>query len=129
MKPRHWFNLILVSAISAGIAYFAYQWAVTSYAEPACRAYAASRSLTYTAYEPAIFYVGSGQSNLGRDGDCKLQDASGNPETVTLVTASGPQFGAPFLTSFALRPDIIFGAAFFMVAFLFALMTRPFKKQ
>ena len=129
MKPRHWFNLILVSAISAGIAYFVFQWAVTSYAEPTCRAYAASQGLTYTGYEPAIFYVGSGQTNLGRDGDCKLQDANGNPKTVTLVTASGPQFGAPFLTSFALRPDIIFGAAFFVVAFLYAMITRPFIKQ
>jgi hypothetical protein len=129
MKPRHWFNLILVSAISAGIAYFVYHSALTSYAEPTCRAYAASESLTYTGYKPALFYVGSGQSNLGRDGDCKLVDASGNPKTVTLVTASGLQYGAPFLTSFALRPDIIFGAAFFVVAFLYAIITRPFNKQ
>jgi len=129
MKPRHWFNLILVSATSAVIAYFTLQWAVTSYATPTCRAYAESKGWTYTSYEPAYFYQGSGQSNLGRDGNCQLVDGNGTPKTITLVTASGPQFGAPILTSFALRPDIIFGASFFVVAFILAMVTRPFQKK
>ncbi|MEP6896237.1 MAG: hypothetical protein ABI986_11580 [Chloroflexota bacterium] len=129
MKPRHWFNLVLVSAISAGIAYLLLQWAVTSYAAPTCRAYAESKGLTYTSYEPAYLYQSSGQSNLGRDGDCQLVDGNGTPKTITLVTASGPQFGAPFFVSFALRPDIIFGASFFVVAFILAIITRPFQKK
>lgn len=130
MKPVHWFNLILVGSLAAAVTYFAYRWGVTSYADPTCRAYAASRGLTYLGYTPPDWNnSNTGSSHLGRDGDCELTNTIGEDKSVTLVTVSGPSYGAPILVSFALRPDIICIFSFIGIAFVLVVITRPFKRR
>ena len=122
MKPRHWINLIGVSLVAAFLALTAVRWAMTSYAEPTCRKFAAANNLTYVDYTlPDMNY--QGHSSLGRDGNCTLRRPGGTVRSVGLYAASGT-FGAPLLTSFALRPDLIFLFSFLGVAFVLALITR-----
>ncbi len=129
MKARHWINLIVVGSIAAAMTFFAYRWAVTSYAEPTCRQYAESQGLTYVSYTPPDWDSGTGTTHMSRDGNCQLTMSSGEAKTVSLVTASGLNFGAPFLVSFALRPDIIGIFSFMGVAFILASIGRIFKRS
>jgi len=122
MKPRHWINLIVVSLAAGLLALFSVRWAMASYAEPTCRKFGAANGLTYVDYTlPDMNY--QGHSPLASDGDCIYRRPDGTVRNVGLYTASGT-FGAPLLTSFALRPDIVFGFSFIAVALVLALITR-----
>jgi len=122
MKPRHWLNLIGVSLVAGVLALLAVRWATSSYAEPTCQRFAVANKLTFVRYAlPDMSYRGT--SALGNDGDCHFRRADGTDRTVGLYTASGT-YGAPLLVSFALRPDLIFMFAFFVVALALALVMR-----
>jgi hypothetical protein len=126
VKPRHWFNLIGVSLAAGMLTYLALHWAITSYVDPTCRRYAQSKGLTYAGYIPADSNENSGSSHMSRDGNCQLRAPNGEVVVVSVVAASGADFGAPLLVHFALGWEFMFLASFFGVAFLLAMLTRIF---
>jgi hypothetical protein len=124
MKPRHWINLIVVVVTSGLLTYLALHWAITSYVEPTCRRYAESKGMTYVNYIPTDSSQDTGSSHLSRDGNCQLRASNGELQTVSLVAASGSDFGAPFLVHFALGWEFVFLASFIGVAFILAMIIR-----
>jgi len=125
MKARHWFNLIFVGLAAGVLTFLAYRWALTSYAEPTCTRYAESKGLTYAGFIPPDPSTrGTGPSHLSRDGNCQLRNANGEVQTFSLVSASGSNFGAPILVSFALDWELTFMGSFFVVALVLAMLIR-----
>jgi hypothetical protein len=127
MKLRHWVNLIVVVLMAGGLTYLALHWAITTYVEPTCKSYAESVGMTYGGYEPLDPSINS--SHSVHEGDCKLRTASGEVQTVSLVKAGGTSYGAPLLVGLALSWHIVFGASFFVVALILALILRAFTPK
>jgi hypothetical protein len=126
MKPRHWINLIVVGLTAGMLTYLALHWAITSYVEPTCQRYAESKGLTYAGYIPADSNENSGSSHMSRDGNCQLRAPNGEVQVVSVVAASGADFGAPLLVHFALGWEFMFIASFFGVALILAIIIRIF---
>jgi hypothetical protein len=124
MKPRHWINLIVVGLTAGLLTYLALRWAIKSYVEPTCQHYAESKGLTYIGYEPLDPSINS--SHTVYEGNCKLRASNGEAQTVSLVKAGGTSYGAPLLVGFALSWHLVFGASFFVVAFILAILIRVF---
>jgi hypothetical protein len=126
MKPRHWINLIVVGITAGLLTYLALHWAITSYVEPTCQRYASSKGMTYVGYIPTDSSQDTGNSHLSRDGSCQLRKSNGEVQTVSLVAASGTDYGAPILVHFALGWQFMFIASFIGVAFILAMIIRVF---
>jgi hypothetical protein len=126
MKPRHWINLFVVGFTAGVLTYLALRWAITSYVEPTCQRYAESKGMTYVGYIPTDSSEDTGPSHMSRDGNCQLRASNGEVQTVSLVAASGSDFGAPFLVHFALAWEFVFLASFIGVAFILAMLIRAF---
>jgi hypothetical protein len=124
MKTRHWINLIGVVLTAGLLTYLALQWAITSYVEPTCRRYAESKGMSYVGYEPLDPSINS--SHAVYEGNCKLQSSNGEAQTVSLVKAGGTSYGAPLVVSLALSWHLVFGASFFGVAIVLAVLIRVF---
>ena len=124
MKPRHWINLIVILFISGLLTYLAMHWSITSYVKPTCQRYAESKGMTYVGYTPLDPTINS--SHTVYEGDCQLRASNGAVQTVSLLKASGTRYGAPLLESLALRWHLVFGASFFGVALILAMLIRVF---
>ena len=124
MKPRHWINLIVIVFGAVLLTYLALHWAITSYVEPTCQRYAESKGMTYAGYTPLDPTINS--SHTVYEGDCQLRAANGEVQTVSLLKASGTSYGAPLLVSLALSWHLVFGASFFGVALILAMLIRVF---
>jgi hypothetical protein len=129
MKLKHWVNLFGVGLTAALITFLALRWAITSYADPTCQRYAASKGLTYVGFNPPDLNSDSGPSHMSRDGNCQLRASNGDLQTESLVGASGTNYGAPPLVSLALGWEVVFLGSFFGVAFLLAMVTRAFTPR
>ena len=124
MKPRHWINLFVVVFTAGLLTYLALQWGIKSYVEPTCRRYAESIGLTYVGYTPIDPTINS--SHIVMEGDCQLRASNDELQTVSLLKASGTNYGAPLLVSLALSWHLIFIASFFIVALALATLIRIF---
>ncbi len=124
MKPRHWINLIVIVFGAALLTYLALHWAITSYVEPTCQRYAESKGMTYVGYIPLDPTINS--SHTVYEGDCQLRVSNGEVQTVSLLKTSGTSYGAPLLVSLALSWHLVFGASFFGVALILAMLIRVF---
>ena len=124
MKPRHWINLIVIVFTAGLLTYLAMHWSITSYVEPTCQRYAESKGMTYVGYTPLDPTINS--SHTVYEGDCQLRASNGEVQTVSLLKASGTRYGAPLLESLALRWHLVFGASFFGVALILAMLIRVF---
>jgi hypothetical protein len=122
MKLRHWINLIVVVLGAGLITYLALHWAITSYVEPTCRQYAESNGMTYISYVPLDPTINS--SHTVYEGDCQMRASNGEVQTVSLLKAGGTSYGAPLLVGFALSWHLVFGASFFGVALILAMLIR-----
>ena len=124
MKLRHWINLIVIVSTAGMLTYIALHWAIVSYVEPTCQRYAESNGMTYVTYVPLDPTINS--SHTVYEGDCQLRASNGEVQTVSLLKASGTSYGAPLLVSLALSWHLVFGASFFGVALILALIIRVF---
>ncbi len=124
MKPRHWINLIVIVFGAVLLTYLALHWATTSYVEPTCQRYAESKGMTYAGYTPLDPTINS--SHTVYEGDCQLRASNGEVQTISLLKASGTSYGAPLLVSLALSWHLVFGASFFGVALMLAILIRLF---
>ena len=122
MKPRHWFNLIVIVLSAVGLTYLALHWAITSYVEPTCRRYAESKGMTYLTYVPLDPTIKA--SHIVMEGDCQLRASNGEVQTVSLLKAGGTSYGAPLLVSLALSWHLVFIASFFGAALILATIIR-----
>ena len=122
MKLRHWINLIIIVFTAGLLTYLALHWAITSYVEPTCGRYAESNGMTYVGYVPLDPTINS--SHEVYEGDCQLRASNGEVQTVSLVKASGTNYGAPLLVSLALSWHLVFGASFIGVALILAMLIR-----
>ena len=127
MKAKQWFNLIFVGLIAAGCTFFAYRWAVTTYAEPTCRRFVEAKGSTYIGFNPPDINARTGSSHMSRDGNCQFRTGNGDVQEVSLVAASGTNFGAPLIVSFALSWELTFLWSFLGVAFILAMVYRVLK--
>jgi hypothetical protein len=126
MKPRHWINLIVVGLTAGMLTFLVLRWAISSYVEPTCRSYAESKGMTYVGYIPTDSSQDTGVSHLSRDGSCQLRASNGELQSISLVTASGKDFGPPILIHFALGWEFVFLASFIGVALILAMIIRVF---
>lgn len=124
MKGRHWFNLIVCASVAAACAVLGYRWGVSSYAEPTCRAYGEARGRRYVRFVPPDWSHKGGGRNAG---SCRYLTADGREDRESLYTASGKDYGAPLLVTFALRPDLVFFGAFVGAALLLAVVSKGRK--
>jgi hypothetical protein len=124
MKLRHWVNLIVIVGTASLLTYLAMHWAITTYVEPTCRRYAESKGMTYLSYVPLDPTIKASHSVY--EGDCQLRASNGEVQTVSLVKAGGTSFGAPLPVSLALSWHLVFGASFFGVALILAMLIRVF---
>jgi hypothetical protein len=129
MKVRHWINLIVVGLTAGLLTFLASRWGITSYVEPTCRGYAESQGMTYVGFIPPDSSQDTGPSHMSRDGNCQLRTSNGEVQTVSLVAASGTDYGAPFFGHFALAWEFVFLASFMGVAFILAIVTRAFTPK
>lgn len=124
MKLRHWINIIVIVGTAVMLTYLALHWAITSYVEPTCKRYAASKGMTYVSYVPLDPTINASHSVY--EGDCQLRDSNGVVQTVSLLKASGTSYGAPLLVSLALSWHLVFGASFIGAALILAMLIRVF---
>jgi hypothetical protein len=124
MKPRHWFNIIVIIGGTGLLTYLALHWAITSYVEPTCRRYAEANGMTYVSYVPLDPTIKS--SHIVNEGDCQMRASNGAAQTVSLLKASGTSYGAPLLVSLALSWHLVLIASFFVVALTLATLIRVF---
>ena len=124
MKPRHWFNIIVIVGTAGLLTYIALHWAVKSYVEPTCRRYAESNGMTYVNYVPLDPAINS--SHTVYEGDCQMRGSNGETLTISLLKAGGTSYGAPLLVSFALSWHLVFIVSFFVVALTLATLIRVF---
>ena len=122
MERRHWINIIIIVGTAGMLTYFAMHWAIISYVEPTCQRYAESTALTYVSYVPLDPTISS--SHIVNEGDCQMRTASGEPQTISLLKASGTSYGAPLLVSLALSWHLVFFASFFAAALTLAAVIR-----
>jgi len=122
MKPRHWINLFIIVFTSVLLTYLALHWAISSYVEPTCRRYAGSNGMTYVGYTPLDPTINSSHSVY--EGDCQLRTSTGEVQSVSLLKAGGTSYGAPLLVGLALSWHLVFGASFFGVALILAMLIR-----
>ena len=122
MKLRHWVNIIVILFSASALTWLALQWAITSYVEPTCQRYAATKRFTYVSYTPLDPTITS--SHTVHEGDCQMRDSSGQPQVVSLLKASGTSYGAPLFISLALNWHLVFIASFFVAALTLAMLYR-----
>ena len=120
MKGRELRNLLVVGSVAAGCAWYALKWGTRTYADPTCRRYAAAHGMTYTSFDPPYWHTPSSGHN---DGNCLLTGPKG-ADHVGLYTASGKDYGPPFLVGFALRFDLMFLWSFIGTALVWAMFDK-----